>query len=77
MSDSNENLDILRDIKLSSYEPLAKRVTDSISCEELAAASADVDLEQPLVPPTSGPDPQKELHWRVFVCVGINSENIS
>jgi len=40
MSDSNESFDILRDIKPYGFEPLAKKVTDNINCEELAAASA-------------------------------------
>jgi len=52
-----------------------KRVTESINCEELAAASAYVDLEQPPVPPTTDPGAQQlveqELDWCVFVCVGI------
>jgi len=39
MSDSHESFDILRDIKPYSFEPLAKKVTDSINCEELAAGS--------------------------------------
>ena len=45
-------------------------VRDSIKCEELAATSADVHLEQPPVPPTS--DPQQKLDWRVFVRVSIS-----
>jgi len=48
-----------------------KRVACSINCEELAAASAGVGLDQPPVPPTSGPRTQQELDWCVFVCVGI------
>ena len=40
MSDSDESFDILRDFKVYNFEPLAKKVTDSINCEELAAASA-------------------------------------
>jgi len=55
MSDSDESFDILRDIKPYSFEPLAKKVTDSINCEELAAASTYVHPEQPPVPPTPGP----------------------
>ena len=47
-----------------NFEPPTKRVTDSINYEELAAASADVHLEQPPVPSTSEPDPH-------FVCVRI------
>jgi len=51
MSDSDERFDILNDIKSYNFEPHAKRVTDSINCEELAAASADVDPEQlPVLP---------------------------
>ena len=72
MSDSDENVDILRDIKPYICEPLAKRVTDSVNCEELAAASADVNLEQPPLSPIPGPGLQQELDWRVFVCVGID-----
>jgi len=49
-----------------------KGVTDSINCEELAAASAEVHLKQPPVPPTPGPGPQQELDLCVFVCVGIS-----
>jgi len=67
---TDESFDILRDIKPYSFEPLAKRVTDSIICKELAAASADVDLDQPPVPQTPGP--QQELDWCVFVCLGIS-----
>jgi len=48
-----------------------KRVTGSINCEELAAASADVHQEQPPVPQTSGPSLQQQLDWCVFVYVGI------
>jgi len=51
MSDSDESFDIFSEIKPYRFEPLAKKVTDSINCEELAATSADVDLEQPPVPP--------------------------
>ena len=47
-------------------------VTDSTNCEKLAAASADMHLEQPPVPPKPGPSPQQELDWYVFVCVGIS-----
>ena len=39
-SDSDERFDILMYIKPYSFEPLAKNVTGSIKCEELAAASA-------------------------------------
>ena len=53
MSDSDESCDILRNIKPYSFESLAKKITDSIKCEWLAAESADVDLEQSPVPPTS------------------------
>ena len=55
-----------------SFEPLAKKVTDSLNGEELAAASAYVDPEQLPVPPTPGAGPQQELDWCVFVCVGIS-----
>ena len=34
---------------LQSFEPLAKKVTNNINCEELAAASTYVDSEQPPV----------------------------
>ncbi|KAK2141348.1 hypothetical protein LSH36_1114g00028 [Paralvinella palmiformis] len=54
MSDSDESFDILGDFK-----PLAKKVTDNINCEKLAAASAYVDPEQ--APPTHITGPQKEL----------------
>ena len=64
MSDSDEGFDIFRYIKPYNFEPLANRVTDSIICEELAAASADVDLEQAPVLPTSSLGPR-------FVCVDI------
>jgi len=67
MSDSHESFDILSDIKPYNFEPLAKRVTDNINYEELAAASAHVDPEQPPVPPTPGPGIQHELDWCVFV----------
>jgi len=43
--DSNESFDILRDIKPYCLKPLAKKVTGSNKCEELAAASAYVDPE--------------------------------
>jgi len=72
MSDSDKGFDILNDIKPYSFEPLAKKVTDSLNCEELAAASAYVDPEQLPVPPTPGAGPQQELDWCVFVCVGIS-----
>ena len=58
MSDSDENFDILMDIKPYSFKPLAKKVTDSIKCEELTAARAAVDSEQPFVQPTPGPGSQ-------------------
>ena len=45
---------------------LQKSVTDSVNCEKLAAASADVHLEQPLVQLTPNLGPQPELDWRVF-----------
>ena len=48
MSDSGESFEILRDIKPYNFEPLAKNVTDSINCEELAAASAYVDTSSHL-----------------------------
>ena len=52
MSDSDESFDIPRDIKPYNFEPLVKKVTYSINCDELAAASAYVDPEQPTVPLT-------------------------
>ena len=70
MSGSDESFDILRDIKPYSFEPLVKKVTDSINSNELAAAGAYMDPEQPPVPPT--PAPQQKLDWCVFVCVGIS-----
>ena len=72
MSDFDKGFDIFRDIKPYNFESLAKKVTDSINCEELAAASADVDPEQPPVPLKPSPGPQQELDWCVFVCVGIS-----
>ena len=50
----------------SNFEPPTKNVKDNFNCEELAAGSAYV---QPPVPPTSGPGPQQELDWYVFICV--------
>jgi hypothetical protein len=58
MSDSDESFDIFRDIKSYSFESLAKKVTDSINCEELAAASTYVDPDQSPVPPTLDPGSQ-------------------
>ena len=55
-----------------SFQPLAKKVTDIINCENLASESADVNPEQPPVPLTPDPGPQQELHSCVFVCVGIS-----
>jgi len=43
--------------------------TDIVNCEELAAASADMDREKSPVPLT--PNPRQALDWCVFVCVGI------
>jgi len=60
MSDSDKSFEILRDIKPYNFEPFAKNFTDSINCEELAAASAYVDQDQPPLPPTHGPGPQQE-----------------
>jgi len=77
ISDSEESFDILRDIKPYRFEPLAKKVTDSINCEELAAARVYVDLEQPPVPPTPGLSLQQWLYWCVFVCVGIRLIDMS
>ena len=67
MSDSDERFDIFRDVNPYNFESLAKKVTDSINCEELAAASAEVHLEQPPVPTTPDPSPQQELDWHVFI----------
>ena len=61
MSDSDERFDIIRDIEPYSFEPFARKVTDSINCEELAATSAGAYLEQPPVPQTPGLGPQQEL----------------
>jgi len=67
MSGSDDHFDILRDIKPYTFEPLAKKVTDSINCEELAAASAYVEPEQPSVPSTPAPVGirliDKSTHW--------------
>jgi len=49
-----------------------KRVTDSINCEKISAASASVHLEQPPMPSTPDLGAQQELNWCVFVCVGIS-----
>jgi len=57
VSDSDESFDIFRVIKPYNYEP----GSDSINCEELAAASAYMDPGQPPVPLTPGPSPQQEL----------------
>ena len=46
----------MRDINPYNFEPLAKKVTDSINYEELAAASAYVDPEQPPVLQTLDPN---------------------
>jgi len=74
LSDSDESFDILRDIKPYRFEALAKRVTDSINCEELAATSAYVDPEQLPVPPTLAPSTTRVrlLCISLFVCVGIS-----
>jgi len=42
LSDSDEISDILSYIKSYNIEPLPKKVTDSINCEELAATSASI-----------------------------------
>jgi len=55
MSDSGESFAILRDNNPYSFEPLAKTFADSMNCEELTAASAYMDFEQPPVPPSPGP----------------------
>ena len=55
MSDSDESFDILRDIRPYNFEALTKKVTGSINCEELAAASAYVHPAQSPVPLTPGP----------------------
>jgi len=73
MSDSDKSCDILRGIKPYSYEPRAKKVTDSINCEELAAASAYVDPDSHLaVLPTPGPNPQQRwIGVYLFVLVEV------
>ena len=63
MLDSDKNFDILRAIKPYSFEPLVKKVTDSINCEELTAASAYLDQEQSAVPPA--PVPVHNKSWIV------------
>ena len=68
MSDSDE----LRDIKPYGFEPLAKITIDAINCVELDTANADVDLEQPPVSPILDTQPQQELGWYIFVCLGIS-----
>jgi len=72
MSDFDKSFDIFMDIEPYNFEPLAKKVTDSIKCEELAVGSAYVHPEQPHVSLKPGPGRQQELDWCVFVCVGIN-----
>jgi len=62
MSEYHDSFDILRDIKSYSFEPLAKKVTDYINCDELAAASAYVDPEQSPVPPRN-PAPVHNKIW--------------
>ena len=53
MSNSDKGFDIFKDTKPYNFEPLAKRVTDSSNCEELAAAHAYMDLnDNP--PPEAG-----------------------
>ena len=71
MSDSDKRVSILRDIKPYNLEPLTKRVTKSINCDELAVEGAHMDPEKPPVPPIPDPGPQQELDWCVFVYVGI------
>jgi len=61
MLDSDKSFDILRNIMPHSFEPLAKKVTDSINCDKLAAASADVDPKQPPLPLAPSPGPQQQL----------------
>jgi len=61
MSDSDERFEIVRDIKPYNFEPFAKKVRDSIICEEVVASSADVDPGQLPVVPIAGPGPQQEL----------------
>jgi len=60
MSDSDESFDISRDSKPYTFEQCAKKVTASI-IYEVAAASADVYLEQPPVQPTPSLGPQQDL----------------
>jgi len=50
MSDSDESFDIFSDIKPYKFEPLAKKITDFINFEELAEASADLNLALPPMP---------------------------
>jgi len=45
VSDSDKSFHIFMDIKPYSFESPAKQAKGSIHCEELAAASAYVDLE--------------------------------
>jgi len=77
MSDFDESFDILRAIKPYSFEPLAKKVRDNINCDDLAAASAFIDPDQPPVPSTPDPGPQQKLDWCVFVCVGISLTDVN
>jgi len=73
----SESLDILMDINPFNFEPLAKNVTDSINCEQLAAASAYTDPEQSPVLQTPGSRPQQELDRCVIVCVPMSLINKS
>ena len=70
MSDSDKGFDIFGDVKPYSFEPLAKKVTDSISCEEIAAASAYIEPRAVTCAADTRSCPQQELDWCVILCVG-------
>jgi len=61
LSDSDKGFDLLGDIKPYRFEPLAKKVTDSINREELDTGSTDVDPQQPPVPLSAGPTLQQDF----------------
>jgi len=68
MSDSDECFDLHRDIKPYNFEPLAKKVTESINCEEITAVSTNVDLKQPPnCPADTRPRSTTRLRFGVYI----------
>jgi len=61
MSDPSKGLTFSGDIKPYSFEPLAKKVTERINCDELPASSAYLDAEQPPVRQHPAPVHSKSL----------------